>query len=158
METEELLRQFPPLRCGLYDLTIQWQQGSPFVYDIWRKKFIKLTPEEWVRQNFLHFAVNEKHFPSTRLHLEYEIQIYGRKKRIDCLVYDEYFTPLVLIECKAPTVAITQRAMQQIGSYNMNLKVPHLIMTNGDTVVYSQTINHIQQYSDELPDYITLQR
>ena len=83
METEDLLRQFPPLRCGMYNLTIQWKNNSPFVYDNWRKHYVKLTPEEWVRQHFLHYAVQEKHFPSSRLHLEYEIVIYGRKKRID---------------------------------------------------------------------------
>jgi hypothetical protein len=153
---QQFIEQFPPLECGVYDVKITWKNNIPYIYDIWRKKYIKLTPEEWVRQNFLHYAIKRKQFPLTRLHVEYEINVYGRKKRIDCLVTNEKLTPIAIIECKAPTIAIHQTTMQQIGTYNIVLKVPTLILTNGNTTLCSHKVHDSQIFSHELPDYSTL--
>ncbi len=153
---EKFVEQFPPLDCGVYNLKMIWKNNVPFVYDIWRQKYIKLTPEEWVRQNFLHFAMNRKHYPFSRLHVEYDIVVYGRKKRIDCLVTNENLMPIAIIECKAPTIEIQQKAMQQIGTYNIILNVPTLILTNGNTILCSRKMHDSQKFIYELPDYSTL--
>ena len=150
------VEQFPILECGVYNLTISWKNDIPYVYDIWRQKYIKLTPEEWVRQNFLHYAMNSKHFPFSRLHVEYDIVVYGRKKRIDCLVTNENLMPIAIIECKAPNIEIQQKSMQQIGTYNILLNVPTLILTNGNTILCSQKIHDSHNITNELPDYSTL--
>jgi hypothetical protein len=101
------------------------------IYDPLRKKWIVLTPEEWVRQNFVRFLTETKHYSSARLVVEKTLNINRMKKRCDALYYDVTGKPQLLIECKAPEVKITQRTFDQIARYNRVLNVPFLIVTNG---------------------------
>ena len=97
---------------------------------------MRLTPEEWVRQQFLHRLVDDYHYPAGRIGVEVAIAVGDAKKRCDAVVYDEQLQPLVLIECKAEHVAITQRTLDQAITYNRKLNVPYLFLHNGpETVV-----------------------
>lgn len=101
------------------------------IYDPLRKKWIVLTPEEWVRQNFIRFLTEHKQYSSARIAVEKTLDINRMKKRCDALYYDRDGNPQVLVECKAPDVQISQATFDQIARYNSVLHVPFLIVTNG---------------------------
>lgn len=118
-------------------------QGKKEIFDSFRRKYLVLTPEEWVRQHFLHFLVNEKKFPAMLLSVEKGIMVNGMQKRFDAVACDHTGQPLVLLEFKSPEVGLNQKVLEQIGRYNMNLNVRYLMISNG-----------IQHFSCEL-DYLT---
>lgn len=101
------------------------------IFDEFRKKFVNLTPEEWVRQNFAHFMVNQKQFPKGLLAIEYAFKLHARLKRVDILAFDTKGNPLLIVECKSADVNIDQKVFDQIARYNMALKVDYLVVTNG---------------------------
>jgi len=105
--------------------------GSLFIFDSFRKKQVLLTPEEWVRQNILRYLTEEKKFPASLISLEAGIQVYRKPGRYDALVYNRSGMPSVLIECKAPPVAIGQETFDQVAAYNRTVKAPYLLITNG---------------------------
>lgn len=110
--------------------------GKEFVFCTWRRRWVRLTPEEWVRQQFLHRLVDDYHYPAGRIGVEVAIAVGEAKKRCDAVVYDEQLQPLVLIECKAEHVALTQRPLDQAITYNRQLRVPYLFLHNGpETIV-----------------------
>lgn len=102
-----------------------------YIFDSSRRKYVKLTPEEWVRQNFTEYLISQKQFPRGRLAQEISIQLNGMKRRVDTVIYDSEGRPFVLVEYKAPTVKITQETFNQITRYNIVMKVPYLIVSNG---------------------------
>ena len=116
-----------------FDKKLIKQEGKYFVYDAIRKKNIVLTPEEWVRQHFVHFLINHHDYSRNYIKVEKQIKVNDRLKRFDILVYNKDAIPFLLVECKAPSVKITQATFSQIATYNMKLKVPYLIVTNGIT-------------------------
>jgi len=116
-----------------YELKINKTGNAISVFDIIRKKYILLTPEEEVRQRFIHFLINEKKFPKGLMAVEKELKFYELKKRTDIVLYDKNANISVIIECKAPEVNITQKTFDQIARYNMNFKAEYLIVTNGIT-------------------------
>jgi len=101
------------------------------LWDDQRKKWIALTPEEWVRQHLLKYLVVEKQFPAGRIVLEQSLVLNGMKKRADLVVYDALGKPLFLAECKAPDVAVNQQVADQAARYNLIFNVPYLMYTNG---------------------------
>ncbi len=101
------------------------------IFDAVRKKYVVLTPEEWVRQNFIQFLVQEKKFPSSLIAVEAGLKYNQLQKRMDVLIYDKQGSPLLMVECKAPEVKITQDVFDQIARYNMVFKVKYLVVTNG---------------------------
>lgn len=105
--------------------------GTTKVFDFLRKKFVALTPEEWVRQNFTSFLVSHRGYPAGLMANEVSVELNGTRRRCDTVVYDRTARPLMIVEYKAPTVAITQKTFNQIVRYNMVLKVRWLIVTNG---------------------------
>lgn len=117
---------FPPI-----DAQIRVQNGKQFIYDIIRKKYIALTPEEWVRQHLVHFLINERQCPKGLIAVERGLKHNGLQRRFDVVVYSRNLTPWLIVECKAPQVAITQQTFDQIARYNMSLQVPYLLVTNG---------------------------
>ncbi len=119
------------LNLPSYEAKITTKGGKHFIYDEIRKKEIVLTPEEWVRQNFIHFLINHHNYSKNYIKIEKQIKVNDRQKRFDGLVYDKNGNPIVLIECKAPEVKISQNTFSQIATYNMTLRVPYLIVTNG---------------------------
>ena len=106
----------------------------------WRHRWVRLTPEEWVRQQLLHFLVEQLDFPASLIAVEQAITVGAAKKRCDAVVYDNAMQPLVLIECKAETVALTQKTLDQAVTYNRKLKVPYLLLYNGPQMIFV-TIN-----------------
>ncbi|MFT4073279.1 MAG: type I restriction enzyme HsdR N-terminal domain-containing protein [Dysgonamonadaceae bacterium] len=101
------------------------------IFDSLRAKFVALTPEEWVRQNFVCYLINHKQYPPMLIANEMQIKVNSRIKRCDSVVYDNRMNPLVILEYKAPDVSITEQVFDQIVRYNYVLKVPYLIVSNG---------------------------
>ena len=119
------------LNLPLYPIKVINRTGRKAVFDILRKKYVALTPEEWVRQQFVHFLLNEKHYPAGLVANEVSLQINGTSKRCDTVVYDLYLDPLMIIEYKAPHITITKEVFYQIARYNMALHVKYLLVSNG---------------------------
>jgi hypothetical protein len=105
--------------------------GQTEIFDIARKKYIMLSPEEWVRQNFLHFLINQKGVPQSLIAVEHSLNVNKMKKRADIAVFGTKGQPLLIVECKASSVKISQKAFDQVARYNMALRVKYLIVTNG---------------------------
>jgi len=119
------------LNLPVAELRIEKQDGKEYVFDRLRKQFVRLTPEEYVRQQFTSFLTEHKGYPVGRLANEIEIVLGNVRKRCDTVLYDNYLHPLMIIEYKAPTVAISQKTFDQIARYNFALQVPWLIVSNG---------------------------
>ena len=121
----------------------------------WRKKWVRLTPEEWVRQQLLHRLVQELGYPAPLIAVEKAITVGEAKKRCDAVVYDAALKPLMIIECKAETVALTQKTLDQAITYNRKLNVPHLLLYNGIQAIY---VNGKNNYTTGCPRYTDLLR
>lgn len=114
-----------------YKFELKKEKGQLFIKDIIRKKYLLLTPEEWVRQNIAAFLITDRNFPASLFSVESGIKVNTLQKRYDLLVYSRTGKPLVLIECKAPEVAINQKVFEQIVAYNNSVKAPFMLVTNG---------------------------
>lgn len=119
------------LNLPTFDGKIKQSSQGQQIFDPYRQRYVALTPEEWVRQHFCHYLVTEKHYPASRLANEYRIQLNGRQRRCDTVVFDADLQPLVICEYKAPTVEITEKVFQQIMRYDWVLKARLLIVGNG---------------------------
>ncbi len=120
-----------PLNLPVYPLRLKDEGAQRFVFDEVRKKFLILTPEEWVRQHLVHFFIREKQFPKSLIQLEGGLKYNGLQKRSDILVYGQQGEKLLLAECKAPSVKITQEVFDQIARYNFVHRVQWLLVSNG---------------------------
>jgi len=114
-----------------YDFRIKKQDEKLFIFDSQRKRYVSLTPEEWVRQHFIRFLIEEKGYPAAYLAVEKQLNMNGMKKRCDAILYNEYALPALIIELKAPTVRITQATFDQVAVYNAKLKVDYFMISNG---------------------------
>jgi len=119
------------LNLPVAELRIEMQNGKEYVFDRLRKQLVRLTPEEYVRQQFISFLNEYKGYPAGKLANEIEIVLGNIRKRCDTVLYDNYLQPLMIIEYKAPSVAISQKTFDQIARYNFALQVPWLIVSNG---------------------------
>lgn len=119
------------LNLPTYSFTIKFQEQRKYIFDTLRKKYVLLTPEEWVRQNFLKYLIDEKKYPASLISVEMEIKLNKLSKRCDAVVFDRSGNPLMIIECKTTSVKIDQTVFEQIARYNMQLQVNYLIVTNG---------------------------
>ena len=128
---------------------------SSEIFDMVRKKFVALTPEEWVRQHLLHFLIEEKKYPASLLAVEKELSVAGIKKRTDVVVYSRNAEPLMIAECKSPDVALNQNVFDQAARYNLPLNVSYLFLTNG-LIHYCCRINPAEkkyELVDGVPEY-----
>jgi hypothetical protein len=115
-----------------FDFTIIEKPSQKFeIFDEVRKKYVALTPEEWVRQNFIKYLINIKGYPASLIAIEKGLTVYKQPKRFDAVVYDKKAQPLMLLEFKAPEIGITQKVFEQISIYNQLLKVEYLLVSNG---------------------------
>ena len=114
-----------------YDVKLRKMDGKIHIFDPIRKKYLVLTPEEWVRQHFIQFLIQHKKYPSSLIKSETALQYHERKKRTDVTVFDRKMEPLLLIECKAPDVKITESTFSQIANYYSQFKSTYMIITNG---------------------------
>ncbi|MDZ7876498.1 MAG: type I restriction enzyme HsdR N-terminal domain-containing protein [Saprospiraceae bacterium] len=125
------------------------------IYDIVRRKYMVLQPEELVRQLVVHYLINEKNYPLSKMRVEMGLTVNERQKRCDILVFDNQFQPFLLVECKAATVQIDQTTFEQIARYNLVFRVPYLLVTNGITT-YCCQMDYITEevtFLDNLPDF-----
>lgn len=142
-----------------FQVKIAVTDGKKMVFDPLRRKYVALTPEEWVRQHFVHFLIQHKGYPSGLLANEVQLTLNGTRKRCDTVLYDRTRTPRMIIEYKAPTVPITRQVFDQITRYNIVLKVDYLIVSNG-LEHYCCKVDYEQfccNFLKEIPDYATLQ-
>jgi len=116
------------------------------IFDEIRKKFIILTPEEWVRQHVVHFLLTAKNFPKSHVNVEKVVKVNGMNKRYDIVVYRPNGTILLIVECKAPSVVISQATFDQIARYNMTLNSGYLMVTNGLNHYFCQMDNEAERY------------
>ena len=121
------------LNLPKYPIKIKEEKGERYIFDTIRKKYLKLQPEEWVRQNFIQYLIQEKSYPASLIEIEKGLKVNTLQKRADVVINSPLGKPLVLIECKAPKVKITQETFEQVARYNTVFKVPYLIVTNGLT-------------------------
>jgi len=130
------------------------RDGQEQIFDIIRKKYVALTPEEWVRQKIIHYLVHERNYPRSLLAVEKGIVVNNMQYRCDIVAYNNLGKPYLIIECKAPGVKLTQDAFDQIARYNMGLKVPFLMVTNSSTHYICRIDWEKKSYAylDDLPD------
>lgn len=146
------------LNLPSYEFKIERENDKLRIWDGLRKKFISLTPEEWVRQNFIRYLINEKKFPAGLMAVEKKITVNGRPRRFDALVYSKSMEPLVILEFKSPDVKINNEVFEQIAMYNISCKVNYLIVSNG-LVHYCCRLdsgNSSYFYLKDIPDYIDM--
>lgn len=122
---------FPLLNLPPAALKITKRSDNYFVWDVWRKKQILLTPEEWVRQHLLHHLVNHCHYPTERMAVEMQIEINQLKRRCDAVIFDINGLPKMIIECKEPNVSLNENVIHQIAQYNAALQTQWLLISNG---------------------------
>jgi hypothetical protein len=119
------------LNLPTYNFKLKSKENKTLIFDKLRKKYMVLTPEEWVRQHFIHFLTKEKNYPTSLIAIEKQLTINNLKKRSDILVFNTDGKPEIIVECKAPSIKITQDTFDQIARYNLKLKANFLIVTNG---------------------------
>ena len=138
-----------------YQIRVREENGRKQIFDVLRRKYIALTPEEWVRQHFIHYLIEHKSYPATLLANEVPLQVGEKKVRADSVLYDNQLRPRMIIEYKAPTIPLTQKVFEQISVYNLLLHVDYLIISNGiDTYICKMDYDS-QTYTflEAIPDY-----
>ena len=141
-----------------FEIRLGGTREKPEIFDFLRRRFVKLTPEEWVRQHFVHWLVELKGYPKGLLGNEIELQAGEKKVRCDSILYDNNARPQMIIEYKAPTVALSQKVFDQISTYNLLLHVDYLMVSNG-MEHYCCRMNYEQksyEFLREIPDYETI--
>lgn len=119
------------LNLPSFDTKIRKKGDVLEIFDPLRKKYVALTPEEWVRQHFVHYLIAEKQFPGSLIANEAGIKLNSLSKRCDTVVYNRQLNPIMIIEYKRPDVTITQEVFDQVTRYNSVLKVPYIVVSNG---------------------------
>lgn len=135
------------LNFPTYQFRFKNSENKVLIFDIIRKKFVVLQPEEWVRQNCIHYLINDKKYPKSLINVEKELKVNGLKKRYDVVVFKPNGNIQLIIECKAPTIAITQTTFDQIARYNLTLNADFLMVTNGLNHYYCQMDFETEQYN-----------
>lgn len=144
-----------PLNFPKYDFRFKSSQNSALIFDMVRKKFVVLTPEEWVRQHTLMFLTIEKKYPLSHINVEKQIMYNGLRKRYDIVIFNPNGTIHLLVECKAPHVTISQTTFDQIAQYNFKLNASYLMVTNGLEHYMCQMNFQEEKYKflREIPDF-----
>jgi type I site-specific restriction endonuclease len=136
-------------------LKTRLQNNKEQIFCEWRHRWVRLTTEEWVRQQLLHRLVEQFGFPASLIAVEAAIKVGEVQKRCDAVVYDSTMQPLMLIECKAETVPLTQKTLDQAVTYNRKLNVPYLLLCNGAQTIF---VNGNDIYTSGFPRYTDLLR
>ena len=158
METYHKIQKMNPLNLPPFDIKLKGTPEKQAVYDVLRRKYVALTPEEWVRQHFIHFLISQKHFPQSLLANEVKLQVGNKTLRADSVLYDKNLHPRMIVEYKAPHIQITQKVFEQITAYNSLLHVDYLIVSNGMSH-FCCRINYADnayEFLKDIPDYSEL--
>jgi hypothetical protein len=147
--------QLQPLNLPPYPFKISDKDGLLSLFDEFRKKHIIITPEEWVRQHFVQYLINQKKYPKALIKLEGGLRLNGMAKRSDIVVFNSTGQKILMVECKAPSISIDQKVFDQVARYNMTHKVGLLAVTNGLQHYYCRIDFEKGNYKfiEELPDY-----
>ena len=137
-------------------MQIRTQNGKQYVLCAWRRKYVRLTPEEHVRQTILHVLETQYEYPHGLIGVEVPIEVAGLQKRCDAIVYNQQMQPLMLLEFKAPTVPLTQEVFDQAAIYNRHLQVPYLMLCNGQNSIVAQVLEKQYQFLPVIPIYSKL--
>ncbi len=121
------------------------------VFCAWRRRFVRLTPEEWVRQQVLESLEGQYGYPHSLIAVEVPIEVAGLRKRCDAIVYSIDMKPLMLLEFKADSVPLTQKVLDQAAVYNRQLKVPYLVLSNGAQSVAARVLPNQYEYLNQIP-------
>lgn len=136
-----------------FNVRIKHENNKAYVFDEIRKKWILLTPEEWVRQHLINYLITQKNVPASLISVEKEINLNNTRKRYDAVIYNKIMSPVLLVECKAPDVSITETTLEQTLRYNLILGVNYLLMTNGLKQFVIQVENGKAKLISDLPNY-----
>lgn len=134
-------------------MNIRTQNGKQYVLCAWRRRYVRLTPEELVRQTTLQLLVDEYGYPHNLIAVEVPIEVAGIQKRCDAIIYNQHMQPLMLIEFKAPSIHLTQEVFDQAAIYNRTLHVPILMLCNGRESIVAQIHATQYQFIDHIPAY-----
>lgn len=148
--------RFPKLNLPQFTPKLKRGGKDVFIFDILRRKYVTLLPEEWVRQNLIHFFIDYLHYPNGLIGVEMQVKINNIPFRTDLLVFDNQNKPLLIVECKAPKIKLTEDVLHQALRYNMKLNVPYVIISNGlQHMVFSVINGHVKQLETfpNLEDY-----
>lgn len=142
-----------PLQFPHFKFRFKNSENKTAIFDVIRKKFIILTPEEWVRQHVVHYLIDKKNYPKSHINVEKLLKINDLSKRYDVVVFNSDGSLFLLVECKAPEVKISQSTFDQIARYNLTLKATYLMVTNGLSHYYCEMDFEKQTYRflKELP-------
>ena len=138
-----------------YDFKLKTIEGKKYIFDQVRKKYLILTPEEWVRQHFINFLRIEFNYPLSLMTVEQPLKYNSMNKRSDIICYNELGEMVLMVECKAPSVKLNQSVFDQIARYNVELKLPFLVVTNGLSHYCCALDYHNQSYEfvENIPNY-----
>lgn len=151
------------IRLNLPDFQIKLSGTTekPSIWDVLRRKYVALTPEEWVRQHFVHYLIEHLGYPSSLLANEVNLQVgNGKKLRADTVLYDTELHPRMIVEYKAPDIPLTQKVFEQVGAYNLLLHVDYLVVSNG-MQSYCCKMDYRHQkylYLEKIPNYQNIQQ
>ncbi|MDB2493319.1 type I restriction enzyme HsdR N-terminal domain-containing protein [Flavobacteriaceae bacterium] len=143
------------LNFPTYSFRFKNSENNTHIFDVIRKKFVVLQPEEWVRQHCVQYLIQEKNYPISLINVEKVILINGLKKRYDIVVFNPDGSLAVVVECKAPKVQISQSVFDQIARYNLTLKASYLMVTNGLNHYFCTMNHHLESFEflETLPNY-----
>ena len=143
------------LNLPTYPIKLSGTRQKPLIFDILRRKYVALTPEEWVRQHFVHFLIEHKGYPASLLANEVPLKIGDKSLRADTVLYDRDLQPRMIIEYKSPTITLTTHVLEQVNNYNMLLHVDYIIVSNGLQHFCYKMDYERQQYvlMEDIPPY-----
>ena len=138
-----------------YPIKLQEKDGKRMILDFLRRKYVALTPEEWVRQHFVHYLIEHKGYPQMLMANEVEFKVGDKRLRCDSVLYNNVLQPRMILEYKAPNVTLTQRVFDQISVYNLLLHVDYLVVSNGIHHYCCKMDYDLQKYLflEDIPDY-----
>ena len=147
------------LNLPSFDTKIMKRDGKNVIFDIIRRKYVALTPEEWVRQHFVHYLIEHKGYPRTLMANEVQLNLNGTKKRCDTVLYQRDLSTKMILEYKAPHIEITQAVFNQITRYNIVLKVDYLVVSNGRQhyCCHMDYAHNTYSFLPEIPTYTELE-
>ena len=132
------------------------EKGTLQIFDVIRKKFVDITPEEWVRQHIIHYLIIYKQVPVSMISIEKQLLLNNTKRRTDIVIYNSNLTPLLIIECKAPQIKIDQLTVDQAFRYNIELNVPAIFLSNGLQHIFLKLENQGPKVLKDIPNYENL--
>ena len=138
-----------------YNFRFKNSENKVRIFDVIRKKFVVLQPEEWVRQHTIQMLIQDKHYPASLINVEKLLTVNDINKRYDIVVFTPEGEIAILVECKSPKIPITQEVFDQIARYNMALKASYLMVTNGLRHIYCQMDYEKEKYTflQGIPDF-----